>query len=188
MGLGNSYTPPEKTVELVIYVSYRLKDKHTYGSTLLNKSLCLIDCMSYLRTGKPITDLKYIRQKFGPIPEPRKFLSIRDNLINGGELEKITTTYFGKTQHKYIAKREPKVDIFEKEEIFLIDEVIDSLCDQTATEISDYTHEFISWKFADQDEELPLYTFLLGRTEPELKDYDWALASAQKYLDNQKAS
>src|SRR6266542_1678237 len=79
----------EKTVELIIYISSRLKDKPNYGSTLLGKSLCLIDSMSYLKRGEPITELKYIKQDFGPTPDPATFLQIRDTLVANGDLEKI---------------------------------------------------------------------------------------------------
>jgi hypothetical protein len=179
--IAKSLNPLPKTVELIIYISSRLKDKLNYGSTLLGKSLYLIDSMSYLKTGKPLTDLTYIKQERGPTPEPSKFLSIRDSLIANGDLAKINADYFGRMQVKFIAKREPKIDVFEKDEIVLINDVIESISDRNASEISDYTHQFIAWIFSNHKEELPFYTFLLTHSEPELKDYKWANRSIKAY-------
>jgi hypothetical protein len=170
-----------KTIELIIYIASKLKDKPNYGSTLLGKALCLIDSMSYLKKGEPITELSYIKQERGPTPHPGKFLPVRDALVSSGELERIDTSYFGRTQNKYVAKREPKIDVFDKEEIFLIDDVLESICDHNASEISDYTHQFISWIVANHKEELPFYTFLITSKEPELRDYEWADKALKLY-------
>jgi len=173
-----------KTEELIIYIASRLHDRPNYGSTLLGKSLCLIDSMNYLIKGKPISDLEYIKQERGPTPDPSGFLSIRDKLETKGELQKVETDYFGRTQIRYIAKREPFIDVFEKEELVLINDVIESIGDTNATDISDYTHTFIAWIFANNKERLPFYTFLLTNKEPDLKDYKWAEKTIQRYEKN----
>jgi hypothetical protein len=130
--------------------------------------------MNYLKMGQPISNLDYIKQDHGPTPEPSKFLFIRDRLESNGALEKIETHYFGRTQIKYVAKREPEIDVFEKEELVIINDVLESIGDTNATELSDYTHTFIAWIFANHKENLPFYTFLLTNKDPELKDYKWA--------------
>ena len=178
-------TVSPKTVELIIYISYKLKDRPNYGSILLGKALCLIDSMSYFKTGFPITDLTYIKQEKGPTPHPAKFLSIRDELVSKGELEKIDTPFYGRAQKKYVAKREPKTDIFTPDEIFLIDEVLESISNMNATDISELTHQFVSWKVASDKEELPFYTFLLTQAEPSSADFEWATNVMKKYLSNQ---
>jgi hypothetical protein len=178
----------EKSIELIIYIATKLKDKPNYGSTLLGKSLCLIDSMSYLKTGKPISIFEYIKQDYGPTPEPAQYLSIRDKLVFNEELEKVESNYFGRPQIKYVAKRKPKITVFEKEEIVLINDVIDSICDINASDISDYTHAFISWIFAKHKEKLPFYTFLLTSKEPEMKDYEWAKKAVKAYQKTKNAS
>ena len=76
MGINasNPIASSPKTVELIIYISLRLKERSNYGSTLLAKSLYLIDSMSYLKKGTPLTEFKYIKQQLGPTPEPAQFL------------------------------------------------------------------------------------------------------------------
>ena len=80
--VGKIAKPSPKTSELIIYISSKLKDKPNYGSTLLGESLCLIDSMSFLKTGHAITDFLYIKQERGPTPNPRQFLLIRDVWLN----------------------------------------------------------------------------------------------------------
>jgi hypothetical protein len=176
----------QKTAELIIYISSKLKDKPNYGSTLLGKALYLIDSMSFLKFGHPITDLTYIKQEHGPTPTPSKFLQIREILVANGELEKVDADYFGRKQYKFIAKRNPRIEIFDKDEIFLIDEVLENICDQNATELSNYTHQFLAWIIANDKEELPFYSFLLTKDDAEPKDLEWADKSIKAYKSSQK--
>jgi hypothetical protein len=175
-----------KTVELIIYISSKFKDKPNYGSTLLGKSLCLIDSMNYLKTSHPISELYYIKQEFGPTPEPKKFLTLGDNLVRSGDLEKIDSSYFGRTQNKFIAKRPPRTEVFDQDEMLLIDDVLESICDQNATEISTHTHSFLAWILVKNNEELPFYTFLLTQTDPDVKDLVWANKSIKTYKASTK--
>jgi len=188
MSLSNniSKSVSKKTIELIIYISSKFKDRPNYGSTLLGKSLYLIDSMSYLRTGNPITDFTYIKQERGPTPLPSIFLPIRDTLVANKELEKIDADYFGRKQQKFISKREPQIDVFDKDEIFLIDDVLESIGDHNAAEISDYTHQFLAWIIANDKEELPFYSFLLTENEPEVKDLEWANKSIKAYKSSLK--
>ena len=165
---------PNKTHELIIYIASRLKDKSNYGATLLGKALCLIDSMAYLKTGSPITNFEYIKQEFGPTPEPKPFLDARDMLEIAGDLKKIEIDYFGRKQVKFIAQRDPDVSVFKKDELVIINDVIESISNVSASQISDYTHTFISWVFARPKEKLPFYTFLLTSTDPETKHFEWA--------------
>ncbi|HEY5749663.1 MAG TPA: type II toxin-antitoxin system antitoxin SocA domain-containing protein [Chryseolinea sp.] len=76
-----------KTKELILYVAKRLDSKHNYGVTLLYKTLYFIDNISYLKRGKAISEFTYVKQAFGPTPEPRQFLSLRDVMVGSGEIE-----------------------------------------------------------------------------------------------------
>jgi hypothetical protein len=183
MGLiaKSPYTPSKKTTELIIYISSKLKDKAHYSSILLAKSLYLIDSMSYFKKGKSITDFKYIKQERGPTPDPALFIPATEDLVTNGDLQKINADYFGGTQVKFIASREPDIEVFEKDEIFLINDVLESISDQNGTEINDYTPQFIAWNFANHGEELPFYTLLLTSKKPEAKDYEWAAKAVKSY-------
>lgn len=171
----------KKTIELIIYIASKLKDKPNYGSTLLGKALYFIDSVSYLKAGKPISQLTYIKQERGPTPHPVKFLPIRDALVTNADLEKVEVDYFGRIQQKFIAKREPDINVFNKDEIFLMDAVLENICDHNATEISDLSHLFLAWNIAENKEELPFFSFLLETEEPTAADYDWANKEIKLY-------
>jgi hypothetical protein len=181
-------TSSPKTIELIIYIASKLGSKPKYGAIMLNKALYLIDSTYYLKTGGPISDFKYIKQDQGPTPAPGQFLPLRDYLVTNNDLQKIDVDCFGKTQYKFIAKREPKIDVFTKEEIFAIDEVLESIGEMTAAELSEYTHQLIAWIVAKDKEELPLYSYLLTKEEPEAKDIEWANNAIREYESSLNAS
>jgi hypothetical protein len=164
----------QKTKELIVYVAYKLASESNYGAILLNKALYFIDNVSYLKRGKPVSDFRYIKQKNGPTPEPSTFLSLRDELISDGILISQEKEYFGRIQKKLIAIREPLFDLFDKEEIILIDEIISEVSQFNGAQISDITHQYPSWQVAKSKEELPYYTFLLSSKVPTPSDIAWA--------------
>jgi hypothetical protein len=163
-----------KAKELIKYIAFKYKDNPNYGSTLLNKALYFIDGMNYVEKGETITGMDYIRQDRGQTPKPQDFLQIRDELCLLGEIEKVEKLYFGRKQIKYISNSKPKLNNINKEELRLIDSILGILSSYNATDVSDYSHTFISWKFAKDKEELPFYTFLLTKKDPECEDIAWA--------------
>jgi len=182
MGLGNNHNVSKRTIELIVYLASKLKSKPTYGKVLLEKSLYFCDNMSYLKFGKPITDFKYIKQEFGPTPEPGKYLAVRDKLVSSGALTVVKEQYYQTFQNKFIPTRSADMNVFDKNEIVLIDEVIDWFGEQNATDISNYTHDSLAWKLADNYEELPFFTFLLTSKPPTDKDRKESLKAIEKYL------
>jgi hypothetical protein len=186
MGLRSKaqYSPSKKTRELIIYLTSKLKDKSDYESILLEKALYLIDSISYIRKGKPITDFKYIKENHGP--SPAQLPSISKNLVANGELQKIKAEYPGGTHFKWIAAREPDIEVFEKDEILLINDVLERISNQKVTDISDFPHNLLGWMVANDKEEIPYYTSLFISKKPEAKDYEWALKAVEKYEASRK--
>jgi hypothetical protein len=173
-----------KTKELIIYIAVRLAKKPNYGATLLNKVLYFVDNIAYMKTGKPISEFKYIKQTFGPTPEPFWFLSIKDSLIDSGAIEVVESESFGRVQKRLVPKREAQVDLFSVDEIVIIDEVIADVGNLNASEISDLSHQFPAWKVAADKEELPLFTFLLSSSTPNQSDIDWAKQELSRVQHN----
>ena len=170
--LGGTVGP--KSRELVLFIAHRLGTKERYGATMLNKALYFIDNVYYLKTGKPISDFKYVRQDFGATPDPAQFMPLRDELVNSNEAESLEREFFGRIQKKLMAKREPNLDLFEKEEIAFIDEMLAQISEKSATDLSDFAHRYPAWKAASDKEELPFFTFLLSSKTPNQDDIDWA--------------
>lgn len=130
-------TLSNKTSELVAYVESQLKNKPNYDSALLGNSLFLVDYMSYNKTGKPISDLSYIKEQAGIIP--KEFVQIEDYLRNqkGADVD---------------------FNAFGKEEFELIEEVLKNISEKTS-EIPSYTKSLLGWILAEYKEEVPFYTF-----------------------------
>jgi hypothetical protein len=164
----------KKTEDLVIYICYKLHVNDNFGAVTLNKILYFIDNLHYLLYGKPISNFKYIKQERGPTPEPSHFLALKDKLISEGRLEEIEVDYFGKLQKKLISKSEPDLKCFAKEEIFMIENVIDSMGSFDAKTLSDFTHNQINWQVAELKEELPFYSYLLTEEDLTPEDIEWA--------------
>lgn len=130
-------TLSNKTLELIIYVASKLENKPNYDASLLGNSLFLIDYMSYNQTGKPISDISYVKEISGIAP--KDFVQIQDYYRN----EKKTLTDF---------------KVFESEELELIDEVLKNISEKSA-DIATQTKSLLGWVFAQYGEEIPFYTF-----------------------------
>jgi len=176
-------TQSRKTKELVLYIANRLSSKNNYGLTLLNKSLYFIDSICYLKRGKGISNFTYVKQAFGPTPEPRQFLSLRDTMVASGDIEVTESEFFGRLQKRFVAKREPNVDVFTVEEIVIIDDVLSNIEDFNGAQISEMSHQFPAWKAAADREELPYFTFLLSSKTPSDSDIEWAKAAIAECIE-----
>src|SRR5258705_13086147 len=73
-----------KMKELILYVAKASQDDFSFGAVKLNKLLFYADFLSYLRRGKSITDQEYFALREGPAP--RRFLPIREEMKNSGEI------------------------------------------------------------------------------------------------------
>lgn len=171
-----------KTRELLLYVADRLKDVPNYGATLLNKVLYFIDHTNYLVNKRPISNLNYVKQDFGPTPMPSQFLPLKKSLIDSDEMAEIKSDFFGLVQKKCLPKRKANIDHFDKDEIILIDRVIAVVATHNASSISEISHRFLAWKLAENMEELPLHTFLLTSKAPSENDIAWAKSEIKKYI------
>lgn len=170
----------DKTRELLVYIANQLQDKPNYGSTLLNKAFYFIDSVSYLKTKKPISSFSYEKQKNGPTPKPSQFLGLRNQLCESGDVMIVEKERFGFTQKKLIAKRPSDNSYFSTDEIVLIDEVLQNISDISATDISEFSHQFMAWKYAGDREALPFFTYLLTNKTASENDRIWALSKISK--------
>tara|TARA_R100000935_G_scaffold37130_1_gene58192 strand:+ start:4624 stop:5145 length:522 start_codon:yes stop_codon:yes gene_type:complete len=163
-----------KSENLMLYVCDKLKNEDTFGSTVFNKVLYYVDNISYLKTGKTISEFKYIKQKNGPTPEPRQFLSLRDSMMLAQKFRIDEKDYFGKIKKVPTNTVEPDVSCFNKSERELIDSIITAFKTINGTVASDFSHSEIAWDIAKDREELPLYTYMLSAESATENDVEWA--------------
>ena len=139
--------------ELIVYISEKSEHDQYYGATKLNKILYHSDFRAFERFGLPLTGTAYFRLPKGPAP--RLMLPVRDKLISEGaiRLDKISLGN-GLEQHRIVALRRPVLEHFTSDEIALVDEVIKELWPQTATEVSDASHD-VRWRTLEHRDPIP---------------------------------
>jgi predicted small metal-binding protein len=146
-----------KFKSLVHYVcSRRANAPDTLGAVKLNKILWLADLSAFYERGSPITDSRYIKREYGPVPA--RIMPALQALQSEGVLTVREANHFGKQKKEYIVHFMSSGDFMSSEEKEIVDRVIDHVCDDhTASSVSEASHNHI-WMAAEVGEELPLYT------------------------------
>jgi hypothetical protein len=163
-----------KLKTLVHYVCWKVKNPADLGAIKLNKVLWVSDIRAFVQLGKPITGERYVKRQFGPVPF--SILTIVRELQAEHKLVVRQAESFGNPKTDYIALTRPSINpIFTPDEISLVDDAIEFVCQKhTAMGISDKTHDVI-WKLAELGEEIPYEAMLasaLGEVTKE--DLEWA--------------
>ena len=152
----------EKLKEMILYISEKCKNQGAFGVTKLNKVLWFSDALAFRFHGKPITGTPYIRKNYGPVP---KYISkVRDELIKNNDLAIRRERFFNCVQDRPVHLRRAKLSLFSADQLRTVDDVIEILQDQTATEASDLSHERV-WKLLKNGEAMP-YEALFLSSEP----------------------
>ena len=142
----------DRLENLIGYIASRVNDLY---KTSLNKYLWYMDFLNYKNTLKSITGLRYIRYTYGPIIEGKNYELIL-NLDSKFEKEDREINYNIRT--KIHSKNNYDLSLFSKDEIKVIDRVIELLKDKNATNISDLSHEERAW-IETKDNELISYEY-----------------------------
>jgi hypothetical protein len=164
--------PEPKLLELILYISDRSEFDPYYGVTKLNKILFFSDISFYAKHERGITEQKYIKRDFGPVP--RDIQTATTHLLEQSALVIKERDCEGMIQKRPIAIREADLTAFSGEEIAMVDRVIDKLRGKSATETSELSHTMTGWEIAQFGEEIPLHTVFIERREATSRDQEWA--------------
>ena len=164
----------------------RLKDTAHYviarsapdklGAVKLNKVLWYADVFFYRRHGKTITGADtYIKRQFGPVPQ-----NIVPTLRALEEEQKVFSrkvdTPAG-TRQEYLWLKRPDIQAFEPEEIDVLHEVIDWICEnETAHSISNKTHDAL-WEETEIGEPMSIRAAAVEPAEITPDAMQWARAA-----------
>ncbi len=156
----------------ILYICAQSEPSHL-GSVKLHKVLYFVDMLHYVQMGNPVTGCTYRKRPLGPtcdqlLPMLRELE--RSNAIRVSEVD-----YFGYRKKEFVALVQPDLARLNTNEIRLLDEVREFVCDQnTAKAISDYSHNR-AWEQAEFGEELKYNSaFLLFPMEVSLEAFEWA--------------
>ncbi len=158
-----------KLRELMLYVSSRCDGDHLFGATKLNKILFFADFLAFGRLGKSITGQEYQRLRNGPAP--RRLKPLRAAMVEARDCAMAERRVFDKFQHRLLPLRDADLSEFSGEEIAVVDEVISALRNDTASEVSERSHQFIGWEAAAEGEVIPYETVFL-ETVPLTEELD----------------
>ncbi|MCX6557705.1 MAG: DUF4065 domain-containing protein [Candidatus Aminicenantes bacterium] len=162
----------QKFKELILYISKQCERDDKFGATKLNKLLFYCDFEAYRQWGKSITGKEY--QKLAEGPAPRCMLPVRDEMINIDKSLSISPTPFHNLkQDRFIPLREPNTKLFKKEEIELINEIIEKYRDFNGREISFESHKFIGYRIMEFNETIPYSLALIGNRPPTEKEIEY---------------
>jgi hypothetical protein len=138
--------------ELIIYVSEKCISDQYFGAIKLNKILYYSDFRAFQRFGVPLTGMTYFRLKQGPAP--KALLPIRRQLEHEGAIRVESVLMGAHEQKRTVALRQPVTALFTADELLLVDEVIRELWPQTATEVSDASHD-VRWRTLNNEDSIP---------------------------------
>lgn len=146
--------------EAIVYIASKCSEDKRFGSTKLNKILYYSDFSAYRKLGHSVTGAEYKHLSEGPAP--RELLEVRADLIEDGSIEIQKRSYFNSVQHRIVATRDADVGVFHDDELAILDEVIESLWDMNARQVSDMSHNEIGWRVTDENETIPYRTAWLS--------------------------
>jgi hypothetical protein len=119
-----------------------LKASPHLGSVQLRKALVLADALHFQLHGKSLTDVYYIKHKYGPVPEKEAFIALSqmeppfDNKLD--RIEKMKGLC---TQIDYTATAEPDYTLFRQDQIDIINFAARTARKYNATLLSYMTHD-----------------------------------------------
>ena len=160
--------PGGKFKELILFICQRSLADRKFGATKLNKLLFFADFAAYLKLGHSITGAEYIRREYGAVP--KQIVTVLAEMEASGDLAQTTHDYYGKTQIRSVARRDPDLSDFTADEIAVVTEMLAEYKDRNATEVSLISPEFDGWKLAREGETIP-YQVALAEPVP-MRDSD----------------
>ena len=160
----------DKFKEILLYVLSKVGSKPNVGESVLYKLLYFIDFNYYEKYEEQLIGATYIKNHYGPTPT--EFVKIVEDMEEK-DLRKVQDNYFQYPQTKYLPLRPPdmsKININGSEQK-LIDDVINSLSDMNAKQISEYSHNDVPWQATEEGEVID-YESVFYRTPPySVRDY-----------------
>jgi uncharacterized phage-associated protein len=135
---------PQRLEELILYVTAKMqRDHHAgVGRIKLAKLLWRIDFTAYWQLGHPITEATYQADQYGPSPV-EELLATRD--LEGAGRFRWEQDWDQRWMPVILG--EPN-DVFEADEIDLIDDVIDRYRSTSGRQMVEDAHQFPGWLHA----------------------------------------
>jgi hypothetical protein len=111
------------------------------GSLQLRKALIIADALHNALHGESITGAKYIKHKFGPVPDDEAFMLLMQMEFPLKMVEVIEEPIGHVTQNSYYASVVPRYELFTRSQIDILNYAAKTAWKYSATRLSDMTHD-----------------------------------------------
>jgi hypothetical protein len=118
-----------------------LKARPGMGSLQLRKALIIADALHNALHGESITGAKYIKHKFGPVPDDEAFLCLMQMEFPLKLVEVIEEPVKHMTRNSYYPSKEPDYELFNRSQIDILHYAAKTAWKYSATKLSDMTHD-----------------------------------------------
>lgn len=150
-----------KYKSLILYIAGKVGAWPNVGETVLYKLIYFVETLSYFKKQKTITGERFYKLQYGPVPA--SFQMLTREMINNNELDMVQGRYFTYMQTKYLPRIESTGLSPDEKEI--VDSIISKLGGETATSLSNLSHEDKPWLEADNGGYVDLS--LISKTDPD---------------------
>lgn len=137
-----AYINRDKYIHSILYFLEKINNQYL-GKTKLMKLLYFLDFGYYEKTGKSITNDKYVWYSHGPVP------SRAGTTLDYMNSEKIITRswikFDSKKQERYLANQKFDISLFTSEEMQELERVAANFENYNTREIEDEAHRDIPW-------------------------------------------
>lgn len=155
--------------ELLIHIAERSVNDSSFGKTKLNKILYYIDFNAFGYLGRSVTGATYQHRPYGPVP--REISLARSRVLRTGAARLSAEFNFGYQQQRLLACRPANTGVFGREELIIINAVIDWLAPLTAREASDLSHREFGYRMTSDGETIPYETVYVSSRQPTAEDH-----------------
>ncbi|HLS31302.1 MAG TPA: Panacea domain-containing protein [Flavobacteriaceae bacterium] len=133
--------------------------------TKMNKLLLYADFLNYKNSGYSISGIRYQAIQMGPVP--RKYHSIYEYMADKKLLDVESVRFPRYTGVQFVMNKEQpfNADLFDKEELNVMNRVVDVFRDNNASEISDISHKEQAWIQNEGGKNLINYNLAFELTE-----------------------
>lgn len=159
---------PKKLKNVILYILEKCAGKPNVGETVLYKLLYFIDFDSFEINDQSISGLDYIHLQYGPAPAAIQYLPVIEEMKTNQEFKIIISDYFGLKIKRYINLIGHDIDFLCSKETKVIDDVIGSLSNMSASQIEEYSHGDAPWQLTGDKEVIP-YNLVFERQTPYTK-------------------
>ncbi len=132
----------ERVENLISYIADKTDNLY---KTSLNKYLWFIDFENFKQNIRSLTGLRYVKQKYGPVIEKKGYEEIINLLDEKFYVEETEDVYNNSTKAKIISKKNYDISIYSKDEMEVINAVIEKLKNMSCSEISKKSHKEDGW-------------------------------------------